>query len=497
MTSMQRVEHWIDGAATAGVATRTAPIYDPARAVESGRVLLAEAADVDAAVDAASKAQVGWARLAPLVRARVMFAMRDLLVAHTDELAALISAEHGKVLSDARGEVARGIEVVEFACGIPHLLKGEYSDGVSTGVDAYSLRQPLGVVAGITPFNFPIMVPLWMHPIAIACGNAFVLKPSEQDPSTSLLVARLYQQAGLPDGVYNVVQGDRSAVETILDHPGIAAVSFVGSTPVARLVHQRASAAGKRVQALGGAKNHAVVLPDADLDLAAAEITGAAYGSAGQRCMAISVVVAVGDTADGLVDRLAGRATAIRVGPGLDPTSEMGPLVNAAAAQRVRGHLDRAGVQGATVVVDGRASVPGDGFFVGPSLVDHVALDADLYTREVFGPVLAVVRVDSIDEAIAVVNANPYGNGAAVFTASGAAARRFVREVSIGMVGVNVPIPVPMAFYSFGGWKDSLFGDTHVHGAEGVRFYTRGKAVTSRWPNDAIAHTGLSFPTAR
>jgi malonate-semialdehyde dehydrogenase (acetylating)/methylmalonate-semialdehyde dehydrogenase len=497
MGHMEDIEHWIDGATTAGASTRSAPVYDPARGAVTARVLLAEPADVDAAVDAASKAQVAWAQRSPLVRARVMFAMRDLLVAHTDELARLISAEHGKVLGDARGEVARGIEVVEFACGIPHLLKGEYSDGVSTGVDAYSLRQPLGVVAGITPFNFPVMVPLWMHPIAIACGNAFVLKPSEQDPSTSLLVARLYRQAGLPDGVYNVVQGDRTVVEAILDHPGIAAVSFVGSTPVARIIHQRASAAGKRVQALGGAKNHAVVLPDADLDLTAAEITGAAYGSAGQRCMAISVVVAVGDAADGLVERLAGRATAIRVGPGNDPASEMGPLVNAAAAERVRGHLEKAGAQGATVVVDGRSAVANDGFFVGPSLVDHVSLDADLYTEEVFGPVLAVVRVDSVDEAIAVVNANPYGNGAAVFTASGAAARRFVREVNIGMVGVNVPIPVPMAFYSFGGWKDSLFGDTHVHGAEGVRFYTRGKAVTSRWPDDAIAHTSLSFPTAR
>jgi malonate-semialdehyde dehydrogenase (acetylating)/methylmalonate-semialdehyde dehydrogenase len=497
MTGMQRIEHWIDGALTAGWATRTAPVYDPARGAVSGHVVLGEPGDVDAAAQAATKAQTAWAQRSPLARARVMFAMRELLTAHADELAAMISAEHGKVVADARGEVARGIEVVEFACGIPHLLKGEYSDGVSTGVDAYSLRQPLGVVAGITPFNFPVMVPLWMHPIAIACGNAFVLKPSEQDPSTSLLIARLYQQAGLPDGVYNVVQGDRGTVEAVLDHPGIAGVSFVGSTPVAKLIHQRASAAGKRVQALGGAKNHAVVLPDADLDLAAAEITGAAYGSAGQRCMAISVVVAVGRAADGLVSRLAGRAGAIRVGPGADPASEMGPLVNAAAAERVRGHLDRAGAQGATVVVDGRESVAADGFFVGPSLVDHVALDAELYTCEVFGPVLAVVRVDTVDEAIAVVNANPYGNGAAVFTASGAAARRFVREVSIGMVGVNVPIPVPMAFYSFGGWKDSLFGDTHVHGAEGVRFYTRGKAVTSRWPDDAVAHTGLSFPTVK
>jgi len=500
MAGMLRIEHWIDGVGTAGVSTRTAPVFDPARGTVSAQVRLAEQADVDAAVAAATKAQTAWQQRSPLVRARVMFAMRELLNAHADELAAMISAEHGKVVADARGEVARGIEVVEFACGIPHLLKGEYSDGVATGVDAYSLRQPLGVVAGITPFNFPVMVPLWMHPIAIACGNAFVLKPSEQDPSTSLLIARLYQQAGLPDGVYNVVQGDRTAVEAVLDHPGIAAVSFVGSTPVARLVHQRASASGKRVQALGGAKNHAVVLPDADLDLAASEITGAAYGSAGQRCMAISVVVAVGASADGLVSRLASRAAAIRVGPGADPASEMGPLVNAAAADRVRGHLDRAGAQGATVVVDGRggAVVGGEsGFFVGPSLVDHVTLDADLYRQEVFGPVLAVVRVDTVDEAIELVNANPYGNGAAVFTASGAAARRFVREVSIGMVGVNVPIPVPMAFYSFGGWKDSLFGDTHVHGAEGVRFYTRAKAVTSRWPDDGVAHTGLHFPTAQ
>jgi malonate-semialdehyde dehydrogenase (acetylating) / methylmalonate-semialdehyde dehydrogenase len=495
---MQRVEHWIDGAPTAGVSTRTAPVYDPARGAVAREVLLAEPADVDAAVDAAAKAQTAWAQRSPLVRARVMFAMRELLTAHADELSALVSAEHGKVVADARGEVARGIEVVEFATGIPHLLKGEYSDGVSTGVDAYSLRQPLGVVAGITPFNFPVMVPLWMHPIAIACGNAFVLKPSEQDPSAALLVARLYQQAGLPDGVYNVVHGDRVAVEAVLDHPGIAAVSFVGSTPVAKLVHQRASAAGKRVQALGGAKNHAVVLPDADLDLAAAEITGAAYGSAGQRCMAISVVVAVGSAADGLVDRLAARAAAIRVGPGAEPASEMGPLVNAAAADRVRGHLETAAAQGATVVLDGRdLPLPDTGFFVGPSLVDRVALEADLYTCEVFGPVLAVVRVDTVEEALAVVNANPYGNGAAVFTGSGAAARRFVREVNIGMVGVNVPIPVPMAFYSFGGWKDSLFGDTGVHGTEGVRFYTRVKAVTSRWPDDAVAHTGLSFPTAR
>ncbi|MGQ0847350.1 MAG: CoA-acylating methylmalonate-semialdehyde dehydrogenase [Sporichthyaceae bacterium] len=492
---MRRIEHWIDGATTPGRGSRLGDVYDPATGGVVAQVALAEAADVDDAVQAAAKAAAAWRERSPSARARVMFALRDLLVAHTDDLAEIVSAEHGKVLADARGEIARGIEVVEFACGIPHLVKGEYSDSVATGVDAYSIREPLGVVAGITPFNFPVMVPLWMHPIAIACGNAFVLKPSEQDPSAAMFVAELYERAGLPAGVFNVVHGDRTAVEAVCDHPGISAVSFVGSTPVAKLVHGRCSAAGKRVQALGGAKNHAIVLPDADLDLAAAELTGAAFGSAGQRCMAISVAVAVGEAADPLVERLAAKAAAIRVGPGTDAASDMGPLVNAAALERVREHLDGAG---GSVVVDGRAAdLPAGGFFVGPSVVDRVGVGDDLYVNEVFGPVLSVVRVDTLEEAIDLVNANPYGNGAAIFTASGAAARRFVRGVTIGMVGVNVPIPVPMAFYSFGGWKDSLFGDTAVHGAEGVRFYTRGKAVTSRWPSDNVAHTTMQFPTNR
>ncbi|MGQ0467305.1 MAG: CoA-acylating methylmalonate-semialdehyde dehydrogenase [Sporichthyaceae bacterium] len=490
---MRRIEHWIGGACTPGRGSRTGDVYDPATGTVAALVCLAEPGDVDDAVAVAAKAAAGWRERSPSARARVMFALKALIEENVDALAAIVSAEHGKVLADARGEIARGLEVVEFACGIPHLLKGEYSDGVATGVDAYSIREPLGVVAGITPFNFPVMVPLWMHPIAIAAGNAFVLKPSEQDPSASMFLAELYARAGLPDGVFNVVHGDRTAVEAVCDHPGIAAVSFVGSTPVAKAVHVRSSAAGKRVQALGGAKNHAVVMPDADLDLAAAELTGAAYGSAGQRCMAISVAVAVGSAGDALVERLAAKASAIRVGPGTDAASEMGPLVNAAALERVRGVLERAT---GSVVVDGRvASLPAEGFFVGPSLVDRVSTSDELYVNEVFGPVLAVVRVGSLDEAIELVNANPYGNGAAIFTGSGAAARRFTRAVTIGMVGVNVPIPVPMAFYSFGGWKDSSFADIAMHGAEGVRFYTRGKAVTSRWPTDAHPHTTLQFPT--
>jgi malonate-semialdehyde dehydrogenase (acetylating)/methylmalonate-semialdehyde dehydrogenase len=491
---MRTIEHWIDGILTPGQSRRTAPVFDPATGAVGANVVLGEAVDVDAAVAAATKAAAAWREKSPSARARVMFALRDLLHRHTDEIAAAITAEHGKTPADAKGEIARGIEVVEFACGIPHLLKGEYSDGVATGVDAWSLREPLGVVAGITPFNFPAMVPLWMHPIAIATGNAFVLKPSEQDPTASMHLAALYAEAGLPAGVFNVVHGDRHTVAAILDHPAIAAVSFVGSTPVARLVHQRASAAGKRVQALGGAKNHAVVLPDADLDLAAAELTGAAYGSAGQRCMAVSVVVAVGPVAEELVERLAVRARAIHVGPGTDPASEMGPLINPAAVERVRAHLAGAQAAGARVVVDGREHPPGNGFFVGPSLVDQVLPDHDIYTAEVFGPVLAVVRVDSPQAALDLVNANPYGNGVAVFTSSGGAARWFTRGVQVGMVGINVPIPVPMAFHSFGGWKDSLFGDTHVHGAEGVRFYSRAKAVTARWPQDSVSATGLSFP---
>ncbi|MGW5417421.1 CoA-acylating methylmalonate-semialdehyde dehydrogenase [Actinomadura geliboluensis] len=496
---MRSIQHRIGGVPVGG--STTAPVHDPATGQQTGEVVLGRRAEVDAAVGAASRAFATWREVSLTRRARIMFALRDLLERHEDELARLITAEHGKVLDDARGEVVRGREVVEFACGIPQLLKGEYSDQVSTGVDAFSFREPLGVCAGIVPFNFPVMVPLWMHPIAIACGNAFVLKPSERVPSASNLVAELYAEAGLPDGVFNVLHGDAETADALLAHPGVAAVSFVGSTPVARHVHEAASAAGKRVQALGGAKNHAVVLPDADLDLAADQITAAAYGSAGQRCMAISVAVAVGDAADPLIERLADRARAITVGPGADPASEMGPLISAAARERVGGRVADAERAGAKLVVDGR-DLPGPGFFVGPCLLDGVTTDMPAYTEEIFGPVLAVLRAATLDEAVALVNANPYGNGTAVFTSSGAAARRFQRSVHVGMIGINVPVPVPMAFYSFGGWKASLFGDTHVHGPEGVRFYTRAKAVTSRWPEPSAPSgpsetASMAFPTAR
>jgi malonate-semialdehyde dehydrogenase (acetylating) / methylmalonate-semialdehyde dehydrogenase len=425
----------------------------------------------------------------------VLFAFRDLVDRHADELARRITAEHGKVLDDARSEVTRGREVIDFACGIPQLLKGGYSDQISAGVDSYSFRQPLGVCAGITPFNFPVMVPMWMHPIAIACGNAFVLKPSERDPSPSNLVAELYADAGLPDGVFNVVHGDKEAVDRLLDHPDVTAVSFVGSTPIARYVHQRASTTGKRVQALGGAKNHAVVLPDADMADAARQISAAAYGSSGQRCMAVSAVVAVGQAGDALVSLLAEQAGGVRVGPGDDTASEMGPVVTAEAKERITGYVARAVDEGVDLVVDGRAAeVPGDGFFVGPTLCDHVTPEHEVYRDEVFGPVLVVVRAADVDEAIEMVNANPWGNGVALFTRSGEAARRFSRSVTVGMIGINVPIPVPMAYHSFGGWKQSLFGDTHVHGPEGVAFYTRAKVVTTRWPSGGAA--SLQFPTA-
>ncbi|MBO0867906.1 MAG: CoA-acylating methylmalonate-semialdehyde dehydrogenase [Micromonosporaceae bacterium] len=495
---MKTIEHWIDGAATAGVGSRSGPVWNPATGREQARVRYAEVSDVDNAVSAAAKAYPQWRDASLAHRATVLFAFRQLVAQHAEQLAGIISDEHGKVLSDARGEVQRGLEVVEFACGVPQLLKGDYSDQVSTGVDSYTFRQPLGVVAGITPFNFPMMVPCWMHPVAIACGNSFVLKPSERDPSASLLVARLWAQAGLPDGVFNVVHGDRVAVDALLDHPQLAAVSFVGSTPVARYVHGRASAAGKRVQALGGAKNHAVVLPDADVEFAAEQLCAAAFGSAGQRCMAVSAVVAVGSCADGLVEALRRRAGAVRVGPGRDEASEMGPVVTPRARQRILGYIDGAAGQGASVVLDGRqAAVPGDGFFIGPTVLDHVTPQADAYRDEIFGPVLSVLRVSTLDEAVALVNANPYGNGAAIFTASGEAARRFQREVTTGMVGVNVPIPVPMAYHSFGGWKDSLFGDTHVHGPEGIRFYTRAKVVSARWPQrEGPVSASYHFPTA-
>ncbi|MDA2806269.1 CoA-acylating methylmalonate-semialdehyde dehydrogenase [Nocardiopsis suaedae] len=496
---MEYIQHWIDGAATTGVSTRTQPVWDPASGAEQAKVLMAETADVDAAVAAAAKAFETWGESSLTKRARVMFRLRELLVEHEDELARTIASEHGKVVDDARGEIVRGREVVEYACGIVSALKGGYSDQISTGVDAFDFRQPLGVVAGITPFNFPIMVPLWMHPIAIACGNTFVLKPSERDPSASDLVAELYKEAGLPDGVFNVVHGDKTAVDAVLDHPGVSAVSFVGSTPIAKYVHERATASGKRVQALGGAKNHAVVLPDADLDDAASHLTAAAFGSAGQRCMAISVAVAVGEAADALVPVLADQARAVKVGPGHDAGNDMGPVITAEARERVASYVASGTEQGAVAVVDGRGlKVDGheDGFFIGPSVLDKVTTDMDVYTTEVFGPLLVVVRAADLDEAIDIVNANPYGNGTAVFTGDGEAARRFQRRVSVGMIGVNVPIPVPMAHYSFGGWKDSLFGDTHIHGPEGVRFYTRAKAVTSRWPRvDRSVQAAFNFPT--
>jgi malonate-semialdehyde dehydrogenase (acetylating)/methylmalonate-semialdehyde dehydrogenase len=490
---LETIDHVIGGQPTAGESSRTAPVFDPSTGAEQRQVRLAGAADVDAAVQAAKAAFAGWSDTSVVRRARVMFAFRELIAQHTDELARLISSEHGKTVDDAKGEVIRGMEVVEYACGIAELTKGEFSDQVSTDVDLHSFRQPLGVCAGITPFNFPIMVPMWMHPIAIATGNTFVLKPSERDPSVSNVVADLYRQAGLPDGVFNVVHGDKEAVDAILDHPEIAAVSFVGSTPIAKYIHERASANGKRVQALGGAKNHAIVMPDADLDFAANHLTAAGYGSAGQRCMAISVAVAVGDAADELVERLRAKALAVKVGPGLEPDSEMGPVVTAAARDRVVDYISRG--EG-DLVVDGRElRIDGDGFWVGPTLIDNVSTDMSVYTDEIFGPVLVVTRVETLDEAIELINRNSFANGVAIFTASGQAAREFQRKIQVGMIGVNVPIPVPMSFYSFGGWKQSLFGDHHIHGPEGERFYTRAKVVTTRWPESQDkAH--MHFPTA-
>ena len=488
------------GTSLEGAGARTAPVFDPATGERTADVVLATTKDVDHVVETAATAFDSWRDTSLTARTRILFAFRELADRHREDLAAAITAEHGKVLEDARGEVARGIEVIEFACGIPHLLKGEFSEDVSTGVDASSIRQPLGVVAGITPFNFPVMVPMWMYPVAIACGNTFVLKPSERDPSPSELVADLWRDAGLPDGVFNVVHGDAEAVNALLDHPKVAAVSFVGSTPIARHVFERGHASGKRVQALGGAKNHAVVLPDADLPSTADALIGAGYGSAGERCMAISAVVVVGD-ADPLVEAVADRARGLRTGPGNDPASDMGPLITRAHRDRVAGYVDSALADGADVVVDGRGvSVPGgeDGFFFGPTLVDRVTPDMDVYRDEIFGPVLSVLRVDTLDEAIALVNANPYGNGTAIFTRDGRSARRFRRDVSVGMVGINVAIPVPMAYYSFGGWKQSLFGDAHIHGMEGVRFNTRLKSVTTRWPDADTAGTAansLHFPS--
>jgi malonate-semialdehyde dehydrogenase (acetylating)/methylmalonate-semialdehyde dehydrogenase len=494
----KHVTHWIGGKPWTGTAQRQGDLYDPATGQVTGVVDFAAQGDVDDAVAAAKEAARSWGRVSLTKRATVLFAFRELVKSRTADLAALITSEHGKVASDAAGEVTRGLEVVEFACGIPHLLKGGYSENVSNGIDSYSIRQPLGVVAGITPFNFPAMVPMWMFPVAIACGNAFVLKPSEKDPSASILLAQLWAEAGLPDGVFNVVHGDKVAVDALLNHPDIAAASFVGSTPIARYVYETGTKAGKRVQALGGAKNHMVVLPDADLDLAADAAVSAGFGSAGERCMAISALVAVDPVGDELIAKIKDRVAKLTVGPGSDGRSEMGPLVTRAHRDKVASYLESGVRQGAALAVDGREHpVTGgsaDGFWLGPSLLDHVTPAMDAYRDEIFGPVLSVLRARSYDDAVELVNASPYGNGVAIFTNDGGAARRFVSECQIGMVGVNVPIPVPMAYYSFGGWKASLFGDTHMHGPEGVHFYTRGKVVTSRWLDPSHGGVNLGFP---
>ncbi|HEY2552037.1 MAG TPA: CoA-acylating methylmalonate-semialdehyde dehydrogenase [Streptosporangiaceae bacterium] len=497
-SQVRHCTHWIGGKPWSGDAARRGDVYNPATGQVTGTVDFASAAEVNTAVQAASSAFPLWRGTSLTRRVAVMFAFRQLLEANQAKLAALISAEHGKVAADAAGEVARGLEVVEFACGIPHLLKGGFSENVSTGVDAYSIRQPLGVVTGITPFNFPAMVPMWMFPIAIACGNTFVLKPSEKDPSASVLLAELLAEAGLPDGVFNVVHGDKEAVDSLLTHPDVRAVSFVGSTPIARYVYETGTAAGKRVQALGGAKNHMVVLPDADLDLAADAAVSAGFGSAGERCMAISVVVAVDPIGDELIGKISERVARLRVGPGDDSGSEMGPLVTRAHRDKVASYLDSGVREGAVLAIDGRehpiSGGSADGFWLGPSLLDHVTPEMGCYADEIFGPVLSVVRASGYDEALGVVSQNPYGNGTAIFTNDGGAARRYTSEVEVGMVGINVPIPVPMAYYSFGGWKASLFGDTHAFGAEGVHFYTRGKAVTSRWLDPSHGGVNLGFP---
>ena len=491
---MTTVQHWIDGKRGDGMPARTSDVFDPSTGLVARQVALAGPAEIDAAVSSAARAASEWGETPLGRRVSILFRFRELVEHRKPELARLVSAEHGKVFSDALGEVARGQEVVEFACGIPHLLKGGYSESVSTGTDVHSIRQPLGVVVGITPFNFPAMVPMWMYPVAIACGNAFILKPSERDPSVSMLIAELWAEAGLPGGVFTVLHGDKAAVDGLLTHPDVRAVSFVGSTPIARYVYETAAAHGKRVQALGGAKNHMVVLPDADIEAAADAAVSAGYGSAGERCMAISVVVAVGSIGDELVAAIASRSREIRVGASADEASEMGPLVTSVHRDRVHGYVDTGVGEGAQLVVDGRGLADDRGFFLGPCLFDRVTPTMSIYTDEIFGPVLCVVRVDTYEAAARLVSENPYANGAAIFTRDGGAARRFEHEVDAGMVGINVPIPVPMAYYSFGGWKQSLFGDTHVHGPEGVHFYTRAKVVTTRWGDPAQRGPDLGFP---
>jgi malonate-semialdehyde dehydrogenase (acetylating) / methylmalonate-semialdehyde dehydrogenase len=496
------VTHWIGGAPHRGSGARTQTVWNPATGEAARQVLLAASADVDAAVAAAAAAQPAWGEMPPIRRARVLNQFLALLNRHKDTLAAMITAEHGKVFSDAQGEVSRGIDIVEFACGVPQLLKGDYTEQVSTGIDNWTMRQPLGVVAGITPFNFPCMVPCWMFPVALACGNAFILKPSERDPSPSLFMAELLREAGLPDGVFNVVQGDKVAVDALLAHPGVAAISFVGSTPIAQHIYETGARHGKRVQALGGAKNHLVVMPDADLAQAVDALVGSAYGSAGERCMAISVAVLVGDVGDRIVPMLAERARTLKIGNGLQPEVEMGPIVTKEARDRIETAITRGAEEGASLVVDGRGvRVAGHeaGYFTGGTLFDHVTPAMSLWRDEIFGPVLACVRVPDLEAALALIRAHAYGNGVACFTRDGAVAREFARRVDVGMVGINVPIPVPMAWHGFGGWKKSLFGDHHAYGEEGVRFYTRQKSVMQRWPEAAAAREGASFvmPTAR
>jgi len=491
------ITHWIDGKAWTGKAARTGEVSNPATGKLSGTVDFASTADMDAAIAVAKRAGLEWAATSLSKRVTIMFAFREILNARKEELAAIITAEHGKVLSDALGEVMRGQEVVEFACGIPHLLKGGYSESVSTGVDVYSIRQPLGVVGIISPFNFPAMVPMWFFPIAIAAGNSVIIKPSEKDPSAQNLIAQMWKDAGLPDGVFNVVHGDKEAVDRILTHPDVKAVSFVGSTPIAKYIYETGTAHGKRIQALGGAKNHMVVLPDADLDLAADSAVNAGFGSAGERCMAISALVAVGPIADDLISKIEDRMGKIVTGDGTRGT-DMGPLVTGVHRDKVKGYIEKGVAEGAKVVVDGRDVVPdsdGEGYFIGPTLFDNVTKDMTIYKEEIFGPVLSVVRAKTYDEAIKLINDHPYGNGTAIFTNDGGAARRFQNEVEVGMIGINVPIPVPMAYFSFGGWKASLFGDTHAHGTEGVHFFTRGKVVTSRWLDPSHGGLNLGFPT--
>src|SRR3954462_2006371 len=495
---VNRISHWIDGALVAGTSGRTSPVFNPATGQQSGEVDLASSAEVSAAVASAKAAAQEWRSASLSRRSAVLFAFRQLLHDNADELAKILTSEHGKVLSDAHGEIARGLENVEFACGVPQLLKGGFSEQAATGVDVYSIRQPLGVVAGITPFNFPAMVPLWMAANAIACGNAFVLKPSEKDPSASLWLAEAWKKAGLPDGVFSVVHGDKEAVDALLTHEDVAAVSFVGSTPIARYIYETGTAHGKRVQALGGAKNHMLVLPDADVDMAADAAVSAAYGAAGERCMAISVAVAVGDVGDPLVDAIAARLPKLRVGNGADPDSEMGPLITREPRDKVAGYIASGASSGAAVVVDGReADVPTDGFFLGTTLLDNVTPEMEVYRDEIFGPVLCVVRAETYDEALELINANQFANGVAIFTRDGGAARQFQFDVEVGMVGINVPIPVPVAYYSFGRWKASLFGDTHMYGPEGIGFYTRAKVVTSRWPDPGTSKVDLGFPRTR